>query len=412
MSEYTREEILKLIEENGGSEGLDLSDKDLSGIDLSTKAIEAELEKVRERAPDETPVWYSRRTGGINLKYANLQGAYMRRVNLQGAWLFGTNLQRATLWDTNLQDAYMEGAQLQGAIFESANLQRARLLQADLQGAIFKSANLQRACLTGADLRQASFPATNLKEAKLDSSHLEKVVLFAAKSLEGAYFYNAFLDDTRMRREQLGDAIGEEQEEEYEEAREAYLALKNNFAEIGRYDDAAWAYCRERRMEKKCSAPWRARRFHGETQLGDVWVRGGVVRKRVIALPTWHARVLWFYARHTLKWLSDWFVELLCGYGESLWRVLGWMFASLLGFAAYYWRISGVWLVESNGAAKAATSFWHYLIYSAGAFTTTQFTRLQAADDRVRMVTAFQAIVGIFLAGLLGFVAGNRIRRS
>jgi len=35
MSEYTREEILKLIEENGGPEGLDLSGKDLSGIDLS-----------------------------------------------------------------------------------------------------------------------------------------------------------------------------------------------------------------------------------------------------------------------------------------------------------------------------------------------------------------------------------------
>ena len=47
MSEYTREEILKLIEENGGPGGLDLSGKDLSGIDLSREAIEAELEKAR-----------------------------------------------------------------------------------------------------------------------------------------------------------------------------------------------------------------------------------------------------------------------------------------------------------------------------------------------------------------------------
>ncbi len=44
MSDYTREEILKLIEENGGSEGLDLSGKDLSGIDLNERAIEVELE--------------------------------------------------------------------------------------------------------------------------------------------------------------------------------------------------------------------------------------------------------------------------------------------------------------------------------------------------------------------------------
>ena len=73
MSEYTREEILKLIEENGGPEGLDLSGKDLSFIDLSREAITAELEKAREKAPDETPVWYNERTGGINLAKLRLK---------------------------------------------------------------------------------------------------------------------------------------------------------------------------------------------------------------------------------------------------------------------------------------------------------------------------------------------------
>jgi hypothetical protein len=44
LSKHTREEILKLIEENGGPEGLDLSEKDLPGIDLNKRAIEVELE--------------------------------------------------------------------------------------------------------------------------------------------------------------------------------------------------------------------------------------------------------------------------------------------------------------------------------------------------------------------------------
>ena len=43
MSEYTREEILKLIEERGATEGLDLWGKDLSGIDLSMDAIEESM---------------------------------------------------------------------------------------------------------------------------------------------------------------------------------------------------------------------------------------------------------------------------------------------------------------------------------------------------------------------------------
>jgi hypothetical protein len=39
LGEYTREEILKLIEENGGPEGLNLSDRDLFGADLSGPSI-------------------------------------------------------------------------------------------------------------------------------------------------------------------------------------------------------------------------------------------------------------------------------------------------------------------------------------------------------------------------------------
>jgi len=195
------------------------------------------------------------------------------------------------------------------------------------------------------------------------------------------------------------------------------LALKNNFAEIGRYEDESWAYRKERRMEKATKAPWRCRGYHSREEpfprpVRELFSRLWPNLRKYGLLPRWSPLVWWFWIKYMLKWLTDWFVELLCDYGESIGRVVAWMFASFLGFATYYWRIGGVWLVESNGAAKVATSFWHYLIYSAGAFTTTEFARFQAADDRVRMVTAIQAIVGIFLAGLLGFVAGNRIRRS
>ena len=82
LSEYTREEILKLIEENDGPEGLDLSGKDLSGIDLGREAIKAELEKALKSAPGETPVWYSESTEGINLEGINLEGARLSEADL------------------------------------------------------------------------------------------------------------------------------------------------------------------------------------------------------------------------------------------------------------------------------------------------------------------------------------------
>jgi len=197
----------------------------------------------------------------------------------------------------------------------------------------------------------------------------------------------------------LGPAVGEELAGNYSRAREAYLRLKRNFDDLGDYATSAWAYQKERQMEKMCSAPWRVRKFYGESQLGDFEESG---------LPAWHPRVLWFYTRHALKWLADWFVELLCGYGESLWRVLAWMLVVILVFAAYY-QVSHAVVTSSQ---EAATSLWDHLIFSLGAFTTLQPARLQAARPGVELLTTIQAVIGIALAGLLGFVAGNRIRRS
>jgi uncharacterized protein YjbI with pentapeptide repeats len=394
MSEYTREEILKLIEENGGPEGLDLSGKDLSGIDLSWSAIGTELEKTRERTTiDETPVWFNEETGGIDLQGANLVDA-----NLQGAYLTGANLQGAILWRANLQEAYLVGGDLQGARLSGANLQEADLSDANLQGASLDGVELQEAFLVGAKLQEVNLGFAKLQGADLRWAKLQGADLGDA-NLQVAFFSRAWLDHTEMDRDSLGLAIGEELAREYPEARDAYLRLKQNFDDLGDYAASSWAYRKERRMEKMCSAPWRARRFYGESQLGDF---------QESRLPAWYPRVLWFYARHTLKWLADWFVELLCGYGESLWRVLAWMLLVVLGFAAYYQLFHAV----VTSSQDVATSLWDHLIFSLGAFTTLQPARLQAARPGVELLTTIQAIIGISLAGLLGFVTGNRIRRS
>ena len=492
MSELTREQILKLIEENGGPEGLDLSGKYLSGIDLSREAIQAELKRARRSALDKTPVWYSKMTEGINLAGAelqgallmsaklqgadlaiaklqnaflrgadlqeaflldaNLQGIHLRNANLkrahltgadlkgadlrdadlrkadlrsatlQGADLKGTNLQKANLlevnlkeadlryanlreanfWDANfegaklgadLQEAYLRGANFQRADLSGARLQKADLSFASFQEAILRGARVQGAEIVHADFRGAKLEFVNLKGANLNLSHLEKVDLFAAESLEGTYFFGVFLDDTRMRREQLGEAIGEELEGRYDEAKEAYLALKNNFAEIGRYRDESWAYVKERQMGKMMHHPRLARKYYGEElpENPDAW------------------RLWWFYIRHTAKWaIDEFFFDQLCEYGESIPRTLRAMGVALAGFAILYWLLGAVVDVSGN----PSSSWLHCLLYSGGAFTTLGVDTLRPANDWVRALSILESVMGIALTGLLGFVLGNRIRRS
>jgi len=403
MSEYTREKILKLIEENGEPKGLDLSGKDLSGIDLSREAIAVELIAIElDRAPDETPVWYNKWRGGINLKGANLQDANLQGANLQGANLRGTNLQEAELRDVNLQGAKLGNVNLQRAKLRNANLQEAKLQNVNLQGAKLRGANLQEAKPWGANLQRADLRGTNLQGAELRGANLQgadlrysrlgKVDFFTVVSLEGAYFYGAFLDDTRMRREQLGGAIGEDKGR-YDKAREVYLALKNNFAEIGRYGDESWAYIKERQMEKMMNHPRLARKYY--------------YKKEMLNNPD--TRSLWrFYIRHTTKWVAAWVVELACGYGESIPKTLRAMGVALVGFAILY-RLLGA-VVDANG--NPSSGWLHCLLYSGGAFTTFGVDTLRPTNDWIRALGIFESVVGIALTGLLGFVLGNRIRRA
>ena len=335
MSEYTTRQILDMIEANGGPEGLDLSGKDLSEIDLSHEAIQAELARVREENPEATPVWVSVLTGGINLGGINLEEA-----NLQKADLFQANLREASLW--------------------RANLQEASLLLANLQEAELLLANLQRADMRGAEL-------------------------------QGAFFSGVRLDHTEMDRSSLEPKVGEDREGRYDVARDAYLRLKQNFDDLGDYDAASWAYRKERRMEKLAALQ----------KAKEAWQKHDWKE----AIPR--------YA----KVAGDWVIECVCDYGEGFWNVVRSLIAVWVIFALIYGLIGGVWGPWQDTVSGRIRSITRnpidLLWFSLGTMVTLHPPGLEARSTLfMRFLVPSQALLGIFLAGLLGFVAGNRIRRS
>ena len=446
----TRGELLRLIEQNGGPRGLDLRGWDLSGLDLSPDAIIDEL-RARDIARDGYPPWVRVVKGkprGIHLAEAKLRGARLESSNLQGACLRGAdlsgaclrgadlggaelgranlseadltlaNLERADLVGADLRTAQLQGADFRYAMLIAANLQGARmyrtrlewsnLMTANLQHARAREANLEKASLEGARMQEADLVRATLRGATLHGTDLEGADLTAAdlrglnlagiNNLAGIWVFRSRLEKTNLTKEQLGGSIGEERGRRYFSAKEAYLGLKSNFDSIGRYDDASWAYVKERRMEKMTHHPRLARQYYEELE--------GLAHDANWRLPKWW----WFYLRHTAKWVSDWLVEVVCGYGESIVRVLATL-VSLWVVAAVYYRLA--WgVIGSDGASVAG--FGDYLAYSLGALTTTGYDHLRPRLDVgwVPVVTAVEALLGIFLTGLLGFVAANRIRRS
>ena len=392
MSEYTREEILKLIEENGGSEGLDLSGKNLGQIDLGREAILTELEKALISSRENTlvaPVWYSA-IAGIRLRYANLRGAYLWGANLRGADLEFANLHGADLSAANLKEANLGRANLQGAYLWGANLQEADLRYANLREADLGGANLRGAYLRGANLQDAKLGGANLQDAKLGGANLREADLGRA-NLQGTTFSHVRLDHTEMDRASLGPAIREELARDYPGARDAYLRLKQNFDDLGDYAVSSWAYRKERRMEK----------LEALQEAKKAWQEHDLKK----AIPR--------YA----KVVGDQLVEWVCDYGEGIWRVAGSLIAVWVAFALIYGLIAGVWGPWQDTASGRIRYITRnpidLLSFSLGAMTTIEPAGLGARPIlAMRFLAPLEALLGIFFAGLLGFVAGNRIRRS
>jgi uncharacterized protein YjbI with pentapeptide repeats len=121
---YTREDVLRLIKENGGkAKGLDLSNKefephvdlrslDIHGIILRSASLEdAHLEKTILSGADLREAW---------LAEAHIEEADLEEASLQEAWLMGANLERAYLGGAHLEGSNLYFANLHGSYLESA----------------------------------------------------------------------------------------------------------------------------------------------------------------------------------------------------------------------------------------------------------------------------------------------------
>ena len=135
----TRTDLVRLLQEAGSPEQLDVSGQNLRGI---------------------------------NLMNCNLRGANISQARICEANLCGANLSKADLHEADLSGTYLCWADLRGAKLAEADLREVDLSWADLSGADLRGVKLDRAtlygaCLSKADLRGASLDRTDLRGTDL-----------------------------------------------------------------------------------------------------------------------------------------------------------------------------------------------------------------------------------------------------
>lgn len=352
----------------------------------------------------------------IKLLHCNLSGVKFNGARLDGAFLFGCDLSQIDSWV----------ASFRCTSFRQCYIVNSRFMHGQFEGASFAYSNLENTKLINSyhDC-DTWFFQTRLYRTNLQESHLEQVDLKEARTLFGVKLYRARLEGTELDYRLFGGKIGEELEREFVQAAQAYSAIKANLEAAGQYNQAARAYVKERQMRKNASAPWNARRLYGASEIGDEYEYSqehNMLVRTKLGAKWWNPRTWWFYLRHSTRWVADWIVELLCSYGESVWRVLFWMVATLLVIGPVLISLLGglEWNDDSRQIywglptplQRWAYAYFQYVLYMIDTFTTAEFAQLEPVNDPVRLVSGLLAMLGVFLAGLLGFVAGNRIRYS
>ena len=344
---YTREDVLRLIEENGGeAEGLDLSGKRFQeGIDLRELDLEGivlEEAKLGGAHLEGAFLWDANLERAVLIE-AHLEGADLGRAHLEGADLVNAHLEGADLWRAHLEEAFLVGAHLEGAFLASAHLEGADLSDAYLEGADLWLAHLEGAYLVdahleGAKLRWANLKGTDLREAHLEGANLEGVEFSPDTRLEGVHWGNYIL--------------GEEKPDRFfDKAVDSYRRLKQWYTNAGMYDVAGKFFYREMEARRK------SRRWKAEPHLK-----------------------LW-----------DWTLRLLCGYGEAWWRVVIWAAAVVFGLALIYLAIGTL----------TPNTFWNSLYYSAVSFTALGYGNWAPKPTGwVKGLGAVEAFVGVFTMAL------------
>src|SRR6266487_4285894 len=140
----TRTDVLRLLQDGGCPEQLDVSGQDVQGMSLMN----------------------------CNLRRANLSQARVCEANLCGAKLSKADLHGADLRGTYLSWADLRGANLSEADLREADLSWADLQEADLRGVNLDGATLYGASLGRADLRGAFLDKTDLRGADLSWASL------------------------------------------------------------------------------------------------------------------------------------------------------------------------------------------------------------------------------------------------
>jgi uncharacterized protein YjbI with pentapeptide repeats len=243
-------------------------------------------------------------------------------------------------------------------------------------------------------------------------------------------FSNTLLRSTIMKRAQIENNLIQERRREFSEAREIFLILKNNFRSIGKYDDEAWAYKKEKDMDRL--SHWffsvnreierNNERKKNKTVFETPEIESSSEKKKYSFLK-------WIFSNHFSKWFFSGVSNIIYGYGEKPCNVIKTAVAIILIFALSFSFIGlgNPEIIELKGTAihqnsgdiidlaskgflknNVIRNFPDSLYFSTITFTTLGYGDFRPLEGWGRILAGSEAFIGAFMMALFVYTFARR----
>jgi len=225
-------------------------------------------------------------------------------------------------------------------------------------------------------------------------------------------FNGAFLRNTKIKRDQIVEHILQEKNKDFFLAKDVYLLLKNNFHNIGRYDDESWAFKKEKDMDRL-------------SQSFPYYKLNLKKKGKKEKLPI----LKWIRKGNFKKWIISAFSNMIYGYGERPWNVIKTAVAIIIIFALSFSFIGlgNPEIIELKGTAihqnsgntvdlaskgllknNVIRNFPDSLYFSTITFTTLGYGDFRPLEGLGRILAGSEAFLGAIMMALFVYTFARR----
>jgi hypothetical protein len=259
----------------------------------------------------------------------------------------------------------------------------------------------------------------SFERAYLENSYLEFGLV------EGILidFTDVILKNIKIKKGQIENHILQEKREEFSKAKEIYLILKNNFHNIGQYEDESWAFTKERDMERMSKSFYALlNKYKKYSLFKKILMQSSVLKRVIIKIKIFEK---WLSSKRAVKWFNLSVSDFIYQYGENPWRVIRFAFIIIFLFAIIL-NLTGIvnsdstnliieFIKESQGDeytlryfGPILVSFLNCLYFSVVTFTTLGYGDFQPAVGLSRFFVSLESIIGAITMALFVYTFARR----